>query len=147
MSKSLKELSNQEQAVLLRAAEVFSEEQIRLEIERAITWGPALQIAALTYAIKRRDIPEVAWNALAEMKSWGAALHSIDESGEEILLTDQSIFELIIEAIRLLLEGVASILSEKALVPECSASTEVTLSPSIRRGHKRLDDKSSYDFG
>ncbi|HEK2500648.1 hypothetical protein CJT82_17110 [Pseudomonas aeruginosa] len=111
MTNQVIPLNPDDRVVLARAAQALSEQQLREEVERTITWGPIPQVGEFVYAIPRKDLPDSAWNALLELEDWGAGRRSATSSNEEVLIADKALFELVIEAIRLLLEGLVKLLT------------------------------------
>ncbi|WP_137886794.1 hypothetical protein [Pseudomonas sp. 2FE] len=134
MANQVIPLNPEDQTVLIRAALALPEQQLREEIERTITWGPGLQMGEFVYAIPRKALPTSAWNALLELEDWGIARRSADPDLGEILLADKALFELVIKAIRLLLEGIVKLLTGQAPEPALTGTLEP--SPALRRRHR-----------
>jgi hypothetical protein len=95
----------------------------------------------LVYAIPRKALPKNAWNALLELEDWGIAFRSSNPDLGEVLLADKALFELVIKAIRLLLEGIVMLLTRQAPGP---GQTGV-LEPSPSRQRHRYQPRGEID--
>lgn len=117
MPNQLIPLSTEHQTILSMAAKALSEQQLRNEISQALTWAPSLQRCEHSYSIPEKSLAPRIWNALLELEEWGLAYHSTTPCKEEILHADKAVFELVIEAIRVLLETILQILAGQAVEP------------------------------
>lgn len=138
MSDRLIPLSQEHQTILSMAARAFSEQQLREEIALALTWAPPLRPGELVYSVPSKALSPSAWNALLELEEWGFACRSNTPEREEILLADKSIFRLVIEAIRALLETLLQLLGGQGLEPAISGR-QPAQPCGQRRPHQRAD--------
>lgn len=146
MANQVIPLNPDDRVVLTKAAHDLSEQQLREEVERTITWGPIPQLGEFVYAIPRNDLPASAWNALLELEDWGAARRSANPDPEEVLFADKALFELVIEAIRLLLEGVVKLLIGQVSEPADSSNAQASPRSSKRRRYQRMSESDSPEL-
>lgn len=112
MSLTTKYLSPDDQTAWAEAVELLSEEQLIDAIRYALKWAPPIEpLSEPVCCINRSAIPETAWSALLEMESWGAARRRCDSDGEA-LLASEPLLKLVMRAIQLLLEGLATLLCD-----------------------------------
>ncbi|HBN9846900.1 TPA: hypothetical protein L3934_006132 [Pseudomonas aeruginosa] len=74
-------------------------------INEAVQWGPAPSLNGQLYSINQNATPSITWMALKELVDWGAGI-IIDTAPqqEELLIADAALVEVIILAIKQLLD-------------------------------------------
>ncbi|MDP2245234.1 hypothetical protein [Pseudomonas sp.] len=101
-------ITTSDKIVLARASQIISLAGLIELINETVKWAPPASLKGRLYRISRFAIPTTIWQALRELESWGAG--SITQSENQLyeyMIADAQILELIIFAIRRLLDDLA----------------------------------------
>lgn len=94
--------------VLIRASQRIPLTDLIDLINDVVQWGPPVSLNGRLYSVSSGVIPATIWQALRELEGWGAGYVTPSENKVyEYLIVDAQILELIIIAIRHLLDDLA----------------------------------------
>lgn len=106
-------LNNDEKMLWIKAADVFPGEQLREKVHAIVRVAPRPRVdEELTYLVSQRDMPSNVWPALWILRSGGYAEGRKDlqqPDGGEVMEVDGSIFDLLMEGLKRLIEAVLGI--------------------------------------
>ncbi|MAG66521.1 MAG: hypothetical protein CMK74_11720 [Pseudomonadales bacterium] len=137
MQNETRKLSPADMSLLTWAADHIAASDLLELVNDSVQWGPAPTLKGPLYKISRRAIHPVAWNALIELKSWGGGSIADDaEQYNELLIADAALLELILLAIRRLIDALMGQAERDADAATATIATHQTLA--VRKNRQRL---------
>lgn len=135
-------LNNDEKMLWIKAGDVFPGEQLREKVHAIVRVAPRPRVdEELTYLVSERDMPSNVWPALWILRSGGYAegrKDLQDDDGREVMEVDGSIFDLLMEGLKRLIEAVLGI-AEGAVTRSSGVGKKSLL---IRKGGGLLEHDS-----